>query len=146
MTRATARWSGAPSILPLTGRRVPIIEDAAVQPEFGTGALKVTPGHDPTDYDIGERHGLPMLTVIAPDGTMDVPDLPQFHGLPVGRARTAVTEALRELGVVVKEEEYVHEVGHCDRSGDVLEPLISAQWWVRMRELSGTGDRRRGVR
>jgi valyl-tRNA synthetase len=124
-------------ILPLTGRRVPIIEDAAVQPDFGTGALKVTPGHDPTDYDIGERHGLPMLTVIAADGTMDVPELPQFHGLPVQRARVAVTEALRATGTVVKEEEYVHEVGHCDRSGDVLEPLISAQWWVRMRELSG---------
>ncbi|HSP65880.1 MAG TPA: valine--tRNA ligase [Candidatus Deferrimicrobium sp.] len=128
---------GRTVVLPLTGRRVPIIEDVAVQPGFGTGALKVTPGHDPTDYDIGERNGLPMLTVIAPDGTMDVPELPRFHGLPVGQARTAVTEALRELGVVVKEEEYVHEVGHCDRSGDVLEPLISAQWWVRMRELSG---------
>jgi valyl-tRNA synthetase len=128
---------GRTVILPLSGRRVPIIEDAAVQPDFGTGALKVTPGHDPTDYDIGERHGLPMLTVIAPDGTMDVPNLLQFHGLPVQRARVVVTEALRAAGTVVKEEEYVHEVGHCDRSGDVLEPLISAQWWVRMRELSG---------
>ena len=135
-----ARYSalvGRTVVLPLTGRRVPIIEDEAVQPEFGTGALKVTPGHDPTDYDIGERHGLPIFTVIAPDGTMDVPDLARFHGLPVESARSVVTEALRELGVVVKEEEYVHEVGHCDRSGDVLEPLISAQWWVRMRELSG---------
>jgi valyl-tRNA synthetase len=135
-----ARYAGLVGrtvVLPLTGRRVPIIEDAAVQPEFGTGALKVTPGHDPTDYDIGERHGLPMLTVIAVDGTMDVPELPQFHGLPVQRARAVVTEALRAAGAVVKEEEYTHEVGHCDRSGDVLEPLISAQWWVRMRELSG---------
>ncbi len=134
-----ARYSalvGRTVILPLTGRRVPIIEDAAVQPDFGTGALKVTPGHDPTDYEIAERHGLPMLTVIAADGTMDVPDLPQFHGLPVTRARVVVTEALRAAGVVVKEEDYVHEVGHCDRSGDVLEPMISAQWWVRMRELS----------
>ncbi len=122
--------------LPLTGRRVPIIEDAAVQPEFGSGALKVTPAHDPTDYEIGERHGLPMISVIAPDGTMDVPDLPRFHGLSVEKARTEVLAALREAGAVVKEEEYVHEVGHCDRSGDVLEPLISAQWWVRMRELS----------
>ncbi len=101
----------------------------------------MTPGHDPTDYDIGERHGLPIHTVIAPDGTMDVPDLPQFHGMTVGRARAAVTEALREAGVVVREEAYVHEVGHCDRSGDVLEPLISAQWWVRMRELSGPAIR-----
>jgi valyl-tRNA synthetase len=131
-----AAMVGRTVILPLTGRRVPIIEDAAVQPDFGTGALKVTPGHDPTDYEIGERHGLPMLTVIAPDGTMDVPGLPQFHGLPVERARGVITEALRAAGVVVKEEEYVHEVGHCDRSGDVLQPMISAQWWVRMRELS----------
>jgi valyl-tRNA synthetase len=127
---------GRTVLLPLTGRRVPIIEDPAVQPEFGTGALKVTPGHDPTDYDIGERHGLPMLTVIAPDGTMDVPELPQFHGLPVDSARTVITEALRSAGVVVREEEYVHEVGHCDRSGDVLQPMISPQWWVRMSELS----------
>ena len=127
---------GRTVVLPLTGRRVPIIEDIAVQPEFGTGALKVTPGHDPTDYDIGERHGLPMFTVIAADGSMDVPGLPQFHGLPADRARVVVTDALRAAGVVVKEEEYVHEVGHCDRSGDVLEPMISAQWWVRMGELS----------
>ncbi len=127
---------GRTVVLPLTGRRVPIIEDIAVQPEFGTGALKVTPGHDPTDYDIGERHGLPMFTVIAADGSMDVPELPQFHGLPADRARVVVTDALRAAGVVVKEEEYVHEVGHCDRSGDVLEPMISAQWWVRMGELS----------
>jgi valyl-tRNA synthetase len=123
--------------LPLTGRVVPIIEDAAVQPDFGTGALKVTPAHDPTDYEIGQRHGLPMITVIAADGTMDVPELPQFHGLPTDRARVAVTEALRATGAVLKEEVYVHEVGHCDRCGYVLEPLISAQWWVRMSELSG---------
>ena len=122
--------------LPLTGRRVPIVEDVAVQTGFGTGALKVTPAHDPTDYEIGERHGLPMITVVAADGTMDVPDLPQFHGMRTGEARRAITAALRELGVVVKEDEYVHDVGHCDRSGDVLEPQISAQWWVRMAELS----------
>jgi valyl-tRNA synthetase len=127
---------GRTVVLPLTGRRVPIIEDAAVQPEFGTGALKVTPAHDPTDYDIGERHGLPMISVIAPDGTMDVPELAQFHGLAVDRARALVTAALRAEGAVVGEEPYVHEVGHCDRCGSVLEPLISAQWWVRMRELA----------
>ena len=131
-----AALAGRTVTLPLTGRVVPIIEDAAVRPEFGTGALKVTPAHDPTDYDIGQRHGLPMITVIATDGTMDVPDLPQFHGLSVDAARVAVTEALRAAGAVVKEEPYVHDVGHCDRSGDVLEPLISAQWWVRMEELS----------
>lgn len=127
---------GRTVVLPLTGRRVPIIEDVAVQPEFGTGALKVTPAHDPTDYEIAQRHSLPMISVIAADGTMDVPDLPQFHGLPAEAARALVTATLRDAGAVVAEEPYVHEVGHCDRCGHVLEPLISAQWWVRMRELS----------
>jgi valyl-tRNA synthetase len=127
---------GRTVVLPLTGRRIPIFEDSAVEPEFGTGALKVTPAHDPTDYDIGQRHGLPMIGVIALDGTMDVPDLPRFHGLSVNRAREEVTAALRELGAVVGEEEYVHSVGHCDRCKGVLEPLISEQWWVTMGPLA----------
>ena len=123
-------------ILPLTGRKVPIFEDEAVEPQFGTGALKVTPAHDPTDYDIGQRHSLPMVSVIALDGTMDIPELPLFHGLTVNQARVAVTEALRQLGLVAGEEEYVHSVGHCDRCKGVLEPLISEQWWVTMRPLA----------
>ena len=127
---------GGHVILPLTGRRVPIVADPAVEIGFGTGALKVTPGHDPTDYEIGARHGLPIITVIAPDGTMDVPDLPQFHGLTVERAREQVTAALRALGVVVGEEPYVHEVSHCDRCHHVIEPLVSEQWWVRMPTLA----------
>jgi valyl-tRNA synthetase len=127
---------GRTVILPLTGRRVPIVEDEAVEPEFGTGALKVTPGHDATDYEIGARHGLPIITVISPEGRMDVPDLPAFHGLDVVAARAAVTAALREAGVVVGEWPYTHEVGHCDRCGEVLEPLVSEQWWVRMAELA----------
>jgi valyl-tRNA synthetase len=130
---------GRTAVLPLTHRRVPIVEDAAVRQEFGTGALKVTPGHDPTDYEIGRRHSLPLISVIAPDGTMDVPTLPQFHGMPVEQARGAVTAALRALGVIEKEEEYVHEVGHCDRCGSVLEPLVSEQWWVRMATLAAPG-------
>ncbi len=125
--------------LPLTWRVVPIFEDSAVRPEFGTGALKVTPGHDPTDYEIGARHSLPIINVIALDGTMDVPALPQFHGMPAEQARTAVAEALRALGVLVKEEPYTHEVGHCDRCGTVLEPLVSEQWWVRMASLAAPG-------
>jgi valyl-tRNA synthetase len=123
-------------ILPLTGRRVPVIGDPAVRIDFGTGALKVTPGHDPTDYEIGSRHGLPIITVIAADGTMDVPGLPRFHGLTVERARVAVIEALAELGAVVVEEPYDHEVGHCQRCHHVLEPLVSEQWWVRMATLA----------
>jgi valyl-tRNA synthetase len=132
----SAALVGRTVVLPLTGRRIPIIEDAAVDPRFGTGALKVTPAHDPTDYEIGQRHRLPMIGVIALDGTMDVPELPRFHGLTVNRARAEVTEALRELGLIVGEEEYVHSVGHCDRCKGVLEPLISEQWWVAMRPLA----------
>jgi valyl-tRNA synthetase len=137
-TRYSA-FLGKSATLPITWRRIPIFADAAVRPEFGTGALKVTPGHDPTDYEIGARHGLPIINVIALDGTMDVPELPQFHGMPVGQARTAVAEALRSLGVLVKEEPYLHEVGHCDRCGTVLEPLVSEQWWVSMKSLAAPG-------
>lgn len=125
--------------LPLTGRQVPIVADPAVKPEFGTGALKVTPGHDPTDYDIGRGHNLAIISVIAADGTMNVPALPQFDGLPAEDAREAVVQALRAQGVVVRGEEYVHDVGHCDRCGHVLEPLVSEQWWVRMHELAQPG-------
>jgi valyl-tRNA synthetase len=123
-------------ILPLTGRRVPVVADPAVEVGFGTGALKVTPGHDATDHEIGVRHGLPILTVVAPDGTMDVPGQPRFHGLTVEAARREVTEALREQGAVAAEEPYAHEVGHCDRCHHVLEPLVSEQWWVRMGTLA----------
>jgi len=131
-----AQLVGRHAVLPLTDRRVPIVEDAAVRSDFGTGALKVTPAHDPLDNEIGRRHLLPNISVIAPDGSMDVQELPQFHGLPVARARVVITEALREIGAVVAEAEYVHDVGHCDRCDHVLEPLISEQWWVRMGELA----------
>jgi valyl-tRNA synthetase len=123
-------------ILPLTGRRVPIVTDLAVETGFGSGALKVTPGHDPTDYEIGARHGLSIISVVAPDGTMDVPALPRFHGLTVDAARTEVTAALREAGAIAAEEPYVHQVGHCERCHHVVEPLVSEQWWVRMATLA----------
>ncbi|MGH7686269.1 MAG: valine--tRNA ligase [Candidatus Dormibacteria bacterium] len=134
-----ANLVGRSVTLPLTGRQVPIVADSAVRREFGTGALKVTPGHDPTDYEIGGRHKLDVITVIAPDGTMDVPALPQFNGMPAEVARAAVVDALREAGALVRTEDYVHDVGHCDRCGHVLEPLISAQWWVRMHDLAQPG-------
>ena len=127
---------GRTVVLPITGRRVPIVEDAGVEAGFGTGALKVTPGHDPLDHEIGVRHGLAVHTVIGLDGRMDVPDLPRFHGLTVMEARAEVTAALREAGAVVAEEAYVHDVGHCDRCGAVIEPLVSTQWWVHMQELA----------
>ena len=124
------------AVLPLVGRRLPIVADEAVQKDFGTGALKVTPGHDLLDYEIGERHGLELINGMNLDGTMKVPDLPRYDGLPGVEARGRVVEDLRAAGRLVRTEPYTHEVGHCDRSGDILEPLVSEQWFLDMKELA----------
>ena len=125
---------GKTAVLPLIGRRLPIVADDAVQKDFGTGALKVTPGHDPMDYDIGQRHSLDTVNGINLDGTMGVPGT-AYDGLPALEARKKVVEDLRAQGFLVKEEPYTHEVGHCDRCHTVIEPLISEQWWLRMETL-----------
>ncbi len=125
---------GKVAVLPLVGRKLPIVADDGVEKDFGTGALKVTPGHDPLDYEIGMRHGLDIINGIHPDGSMNVPDLP-YDGLPALEARARIVADLRKQGLLVKEEPYVHEVGHCDRCHSIIEPLISEQWWLRMREL-----------
>src|SRR5207302_323772 len=124
-------------VLPIVDRRVPIVADEAVDQEFGTGAVKVTPGHDATDYDIGERHHLPVLSILTLDGRMNIPEVPQLHGLKVPVARERIVEMLRAEGALQKVEPYRHSVGHCDRCGAVIEPIVSAQWWVRMRPLAG---------
>jgi valyl-tRNA synthetase len=128
---------GKSVILPIVQRRVPIVADEAVDQDFGTGAIKVTPGHDTTDYEIGERHHLPVLSVLALDGRMNIPEVPQLHGLPVPKAREVIVEMLRAEGALQKIEPYRHSVGHCDRCGAVIEPLVSAQWWVKMKALAG---------
>ena len=125
---------GKTAILPLVGRTLPIVADAAVEKDFGTGALKVTPGHDPMDYDIGHRHNLEVVNGMHLDGTMNVPGLP-YDGRPALEARKRVVEDLKAQGLLVKEEPYVHEVGHCDRCGTIIEPLISEQWWLRMETM-----------
>ena len=127
---------GKAAILPLLGRRLPIVADEAVDPTFGTGAVKVTPGHDATDYEIGERHQLEILTILHPDGRMDLPAIPDLDGKPVPQARTAIVEMLKAQGALQKIEPYHHSVGHCSRCGAVIEPLVSAQWWVRMKPLA----------
>ena len=124
-------------ILPIVHRRVPIVADEAVDQDFGTGAVKVTPGHDATDYDIGERHHLPILSILTLDGRMNIPEVPQLHGLKVPEARERIVEMLRAEGALQKIEPYRHSVGHCDRCGAVIEPIVSAQWWVRMKALAG---------
>jgi valyl-tRNA synthetase len=125
---------GKTAVLPLVGRKLPIVGDDSVATEFGTGALKVTPGHDPLDYEIGQRHGLEIVNGMHLDGSMHVPGLP-YDGMPALEARKRIVDELKAQGLLVKEEPYTHQVGHCDRCHAVIEPLISEQWWLRMEEL-----------
>ena len=121
--------------LPILDRLIPIVADAAVDPAFGSGAVKVTPAHDPNDFEIGRRHDLPFLTVMNLDGTMNEAAGP-FAGLPIAAARKAVVDRLAADGRLLKTEAHDHSVGHCDRCGTVIEPLISKQWFVRMEPLA----------
>jgi valyl-tRNA synthetase len=122
-------------ILPLVGRRLPIIADDHVDVEFGTGALKITPGHDPNDFEIGRKHGLEEIGVIGPDGRM-TEEAGKFAGLTAAEAQKAVVEALQEKGRLSGEEPYTHSVPFSHRSGERIEPLISLQWFCRMNELA----------
>jgi valyl-tRNA synthetase len=123
-------------ILPLVGRRLPIIADDHVDPEFGTGALKITPGHDPNDFEIGRKHGLEEIVVIGPDGRLTDEAGERFAGLTAAEAQEMVILALREEGVLSGEEPYTHSVPFSHRSGERIEPLISLQWFCRMDELA----------
>ncbi len=127
---------GQKVILPLVGRELEIILDEHVDPEFGTGVLKITPGHDPNDFEIGRKHGLEEVLCIGEDGLLNENAGERFAGMTVMEGRTAVVAALRENGLLVSEEKYVHSVGHSHRSGEPIEPLISEQWFCRMDELA----------
>ena len=127
---------GRHCILPLIGRRLEIIADEHVDPQFGTGALKVTPGHAVEDFEIGRRHGLEEITVIGEDGLMNAAAGERFEGMTVDEARAAVVAALRDEGRIGAEEELVHSVPYSHRSGERIEPLISLQWFCRMDELA----------
>jgi valyl-tRNA synthetase len=127
---------GSYATLPLVGRRLEIIADEHVDPEFGTGALKITPGHDPDDFEIGRRHGLEEIVVIGEDGRMNAQAGERFEGLTADEAREAVVAALRGEGLLRGEEEYTHSVPFSHRSGERIEPLISLQWFCRMDELA----------
>ena len=126
---------GGNCLLPLIGRRLPIIADQHVDPEFGTGALKITPGHDPNDFAIGRRHGLAQIVVIGPDGRL-TEEAGRFAGLSVSEAQRAVVAALREEGLIRAERPYRHSVPFSHRSGERIEPRISLQWFCRMQELA----------
>ena len=127
---------GGHCLLPLVGRRLPVVADEHVDPEFGTGALKITPGHDPNDFEIGRKHGLEEIGVIGPDGRMTEEAGKRFAGLTAAEAQEAVVAALREEGRLRAEEPYVHSVPFSHRSGARIEPLISLQWFCRMDELA----------
>ena len=126
---------GKEAIVPIVERRVPIIADERVEMDFGTGALKITPGHDPIDFEIGRDHGLEEITVIGLDGRMNE-QAGEFAGLTQKEAERRIVERLREEGLLEKQEPYRHSVGHCDRSGNRIEPLITLQWWCDMEQLA----------
>ncbi|KND28290.1 valine--tRNA ligase [Streptomyces stelliscabiei] len=126
--------------LPLTGRTIPVVADTHVDPEFGTGAVKVTPAHDPNDFAIGQRHDLESLTVMDERGVITAHG--PFEGLDRFEARSAIVAALRADGRIVAEKRpYVHSVGHCSRCKTTLEPRLSLQWWVKVETLAkAAGD------
>jgi valyl-tRNA synthetase len=130
------RLVGETAILPLVGRKLKIIADPYVKPEFGTGALKITPAHDANDFELGRAHGLEEISVIGEDGRMTEAAGERFAGLTALEAREAVVAELREQGLISRSEPYLHDVPFSHRSGERIEPLISLQWFMRMDELA----------
>lgn len=122
-------------ILPIANKLIPIVGDEHADPEFGTGVVKITPAHDPNDFLVGQRHNLPQVNVMNDDGTMN--DLAfEFAGMDRFEARKAVVAKLEEIGALVKIEKRVHSVGHSERTGVVVEPRLSTQWFVKMDQLA----------
>ncbi len=126
---------GKQVVVPIVGRVIPVIEDNMVDPEFGTGAVKITPAHDPNDFLVGQRHGLEQIQVIDDRGIMN-DNAGKFAGMDRFAAREAVVEALRADGLLLEEVEHHHSVGHCYRCNTVIEPYLSEQWFVRTKPLA----------
>lgn len=126
---------GSEVILPLSGRKLPVISDDVVDPAFGTGALKITPAHDPVDYEVGQRHGLESLEVIDEKGKMNE-NAGKYAGLDRFKCREAIVADLEEADLLEKTEEYRNSVGQCYRCDTVIEPHLSWQWFVKMKELA----------
>src|SRR5262249_30332910 len=125
-------WIGKQVELPLTGRKIPVIADAQlVDIEFGTGAVKVTPGHDFNDFEVGQRHQLPMTNILNLDGTLNdnVPE--KYRGLKVLEARKQVVADLEAQGLLVEIKPHKLSLGRCQRSDDIVEPILSMQWFVK---------------
>jgi len=126
---------GKTAILPIMNREIPIIADEYVEREFGTGAVKITPAHDPNDFEVAARHDLPWICVIDEKGVMNH-NAGKYEGMDRYEARKAIVEELKSLGLLEKTESLKHNVGHCYRCGTVVEPLISKQWFVKMKPLA----------
>ena len=131
-----AAFVGKTLLLPLTDRKIPVVADEYVDPEFGTGAVKITPAHDPNDFEVGLRHNLPVIRVMNDDGTMNELAGPSFAGLDRYEARKRVVAEMEKLGLLVKIEPHAHNVGHCYRCHSTVEPIVSKQWFVRMKPLA----------
>ncbi|MEO0453211.1 MAG: valine--tRNA ligase [Verrucomicrobiota bacterium] len=116
---------------PFPEAKIPIIADDHLDPEFGTGVLKVTPAHDKADFEIGERHSLPLIDVITKDGTIDCPDVPELHGMERFKAREKAADLLEEMGLLIKKEKYKNNVGFSERGNVPIEPKISEQWFFK---------------
>lgn len=131
-----SKFVGKTVRLPLTNREIPIIADDFVDPKFGTGAVKITPAHDPNDFDAGKRHDLPMIQVIDTEGliTGDMPAA--YRGLTVEVARDKVVQDLKGQGYLVKTENHTHSVGHCYKCDTVIQPLLREQWFIDMQPLA----------
>ncbi|MBF6619270.1 MAG: valine--tRNA ligase, partial [Patulibacter sp.] len=131
-----AKLIGSTVVLPFVGRELPIVGDDYVKTDFGTGCLKITPAHDPNDFEIGNRHDFEPINVIGEDGRITGGFAPQFDGMTTAEARTAIVDALRADGALRGEEPYIHTVPFSQRSGERIEPLISLQWFMKMDELA----------
>ncbi|MBT4897877.1 MAG: valine--tRNA ligase, partial [Nitrospina sp.] len=130
------KFKGKTLILPIVNREIPLIEDGYVDTSFGTGALKVTPAHDPNDFEIGRRHNLPSVNVMAPDGTMNSEAGKAYEGLDRFECRKKLVQDLKDAEVLLKVEDLNHSVGHCYRCKTVVEPYLSKQWFVRAKPLA----------
>ena len=131
-----AQWIGKMVKRPFPAAEIPIIGDEMVDLEFGTGALKITPAHDKVDFEIGMKHGLEIIDVLHPDGTINCPELPELHGLDRFVARRAAAAKLEEMGLLIGIEEYENNVGYSERADVPIEPRISMQWFLRYPEIA----------
>ncbi len=122
-------------VLPLVGRKIPVVADDYVDIEFGTGAVKITPGHDPNDFEVGLRHNLEVITVLTEDAKI-TEDYPKYAGMDRYEAREAIVKDLEEGGFLIEVEDYTHNVGTCYRCGTTIEPRVSLQWFVKMETLA----------